>query len=146
MALVPKFTPGDIEKYVSQQKDKIEAAIINRLQFVGEKFIANARSVDTYKDRTGNLRSSIGYIIIKDGQQIFGSFPGATTAGKSKGLTVAEDAATKFPSGIVLIVVAGMDYAAAVESRNYDVLTASSIEAESALLKSLNELKRKIAA
>ena len=144
MALVPKFNMADVNKYIKGQQELIEQAIINRLKFVGEKFIRNARSNDTYKDRTGNLRSSIGYVIIKDGQQISDFFPGNKPDGKAKGLKVAQDAALKFPDGIVLICVAGMDYAAAVESNNYDVLTASSITAEEDLKRGLQELKNKL--
>lgn len=144
MALTPRFTKAGIEKYLRGQQELIIQAIINRLKFVGEKFIANARTNGNYKDHTGNLRSSIGYIIIRDGIQIAQSFPGSVATGAAKGLSVAEDAALKFPEGIVLICVAGMDYAAAVESRNYDVLTASSITAESDLRKGLQELKSKL--
>jgi len=144
MALTPKFNMAGIDTYLKGQQAVIEQAIINRLKFVGEKFIANARTNGNYKDHTGNLRSSIGYIIIKDGVQLAQSFPGIAGVGKSKGLQVAEDAALKFPSGLVLICVAGMDYAAAVESKNYDVLTASSITAEQDLLKGLKELKNKL--
>lgn len=144
MALVPRFTKAGIERYIQGQQDIIIQAIINRLMFVGEKFIANARTNGNYKDHTGNLRSSIGYIIIRDGEQITQSFPGSVATGAAKGIAVAQDAALKFPEGIVLICVAGMDYAAAVESKNYDVLTASSITAESDLRKGLQELKAKL--
>jgi len=133
-----------IEKHLKGQQALIKQAIINRLKFVGEKFIKNARTNGNYKDQTGNLRSSIGYIIVDDGQQIAETFPGNVTAGKSIGLKVAQEAAFKFPAGLVLICVAGMDYAAAVESKNYDVLTASSITAEQDLLKGLKELKNKL--
>lgn len=135
---------NQVEGYMKQQQGVIEQAIINRLKFVGEKFVINARNNGAYTDRTGNLRSSIGYIILKDGVQVEEKFPGEKAGGKSKGLQVAIDASSKFPKGIVLIVVAGMDYAAAVESRNYDVLTASSITAEADLLKGLQELKTKL--
>jgi hypothetical protein len=45
-----------------------------------------------------------------------------------------------------LIVVAGMDYAAAVESRGKDVLTASSIKAKNELKQAIKDLKRKVKA
>ena len=40
------------------------------LQAGGEKFIEVARRSGSYKDQTGNLRSSIGYIIAKDGEVV----------------------------------------------------------------------------
>lgn len=141
MALVPKFTNADIQTYLQQQKGKIEQAIINRLEFVGEKFIVRARSNDTYKDRTGNLRSSIGYVVVKNGENLAESFPGDKPAGVEQGKTVAENAASNFLTGIVLICVAGMGYAAAVESKGRDVITSSSLVAEQDLKAGLNELK-----
>lgn len=144
MALIPRFTKADVLKKLRADKDKIETAVINRLKFEGEKFVINARSTDTYKDRTGNLRSSIGYVIIKNGQQLFENFPGEVSEGKANGIKVAKEAIDRFPTGIVLIVVAGMGYAGILESRGYDVLTSSSFIAESSLTKSLNDLKNKI--
>lgn len=144
MGLIPRFTVNDIVNHLGIAREKIEQAIINRLKFVGEKFIINARNNGAYTDRTGNLRSSVGYIIVKDGVQIEESFPGDKADGKAKGLKVAMEAAANFPKGIVLIVVAGMDYAAAVESKNYDVLSASSITAEQDLIKGFKELKTKL--
>jgi hypothetical protein len=141
----PKFKASDITKQIKQQVKKIEAAILNRLQFIGETFIKNARENGTYKDQTGNLRSSIGYMILKDGQQVSIAFPGTKVQGRSRGEAIAEEVAGRQPKGFVLIVVAGMDYAAAVESKNYDVLTASSITAENDLKKAISTLKAKIA-
>src|SRR6476660_8924121 len=108
MALVPRFNRAKIESYIRGRVGVIEQVLINRLQFVGEKFIVNARSNDTYKDRTGNLRSSIGYIIVKDGDQIEEKFPGDKSEGVKHGRAIAEDAKSNFPTGLVLICVAGM--------------------------------------
>ena len=44
------------------------------LQAGGEKFIEVARRSGSYKDQTGNLRSSIGYIIAKDGEVVTENF------------------------------------------------------------------------
>lgn len=144
MALIPRFNANDIKKMLVANKEKIEAAIILNLKFVGETFVRNARSTTTYKDRTGNLRSSIGYLILKDGEQLYSSFPGEIAAGQKKGKQVALDAAATFHSGLVLIVVAGMEYAAAVESKNFDVLTSSSITAANDLTTALGRLTKKI--
>jgi co-chaperonin GroES (HSP10) len=150
VALTPKFNRNDIIKKLLADKEKIEGEIIESLKLVGEKFIINARSTDTYKDQTGNLRSSIGFVILKDGEQIFGSdFALAKkgtdrVTGQKTGIRIADEASSKFQRGIVLIVVAGMDYAAAVESKNLDVITGSSFIAEADLRKSLNELKSKL--
>lgn len=146
MALVPKFKVSDIVKKLQIDKERIITAAINRLKYVGERFIINARSTDTYQDQTGNLRSSIGYVILLDGEQLFDNFPGATETGKTNGRQVAAEAASEFPTGLVLICVAGMKYAGYVESRNYDVITGSALIAEDEIRKSLAELKTKLEA
>lgn len=143
MVIRPKFTPGEIAKMIGGQVGKIEEAILRRLKFVGEKFVTNARNNHTYKDRTGNLTASIGYVILKDGVTVYENFKG-NSEGNRKARQTVEDVKSGFLRGFVLIVVAGMEYAAAVESRNLDVLTASSIIAETDLTNAINEIKSKI--
>lgn len=144
MALVPRFNQQQIKSYITERVDVIKKKMIERLKFVGEKFIVNARSTNTYKDQTGNLRSSIGYVILDDGEQIEETFPGDKPEGVAQGKAVAEDAMQNFPSGLVLICVAGMGYAAAVEAKGRDVITGSSITAENDLRSTLAELKSKL--
>jgi hypothetical protein len=151
-----KLNKSDIKKLLQQRKERIEQALLLRLQRIGEEFVTNARDNATFTDRTGNLRSSIGYVILKDGKQIFSDFqrfPKAKgvkkPAGKS-GVTAAKEvineAKANFSTGIVLIGVAGMDYAAAVESKGYDVITASSILAENSLTKAVKTIDSKAGA
>lgn len=138
----PKFNASEITAQIRKRLQQVEQEIIDRLMFIGETFVNNARANGEYNDITGNLRSSIGYVILKNGKQIQDSFPGETTAGKATGKKIASEAAKNFPTGIALIVVAGMDYAGFVESKNKDVLTASSITAETELKASIAELKK----
>lgn len=155
--VVPKATKQDIERFVRERMDRVETAVLLRLQFVGEKFVINARLRGTYKDRTGNLRSSVGYVVLKNGQQVYENFKtisGKVKEGESKvsgtkrGDVVAKEViaeiAQNYPTGFVLIAVAGMDYAASVESKGYDVISASSIDAQNDLEKGLKELKEKV--
>lgn len=135
VALHAKFSKADISRMAKEVQKAKEQAILERLKFIGERFIINARSISTYKDRTGNLRSSIGYVILKDGRQIVGDFKG-----KGEGVRKAKDMVARLigenyagHKGFVLIGVAGMEYAAAVESRGKDVITGSAMIAETAL-------------
>lgn len=144
--IVPKFTDADIKKMMADRANRIRLAIISRMQFVGERFIAYARDNGEYKDRTGNLRSSVGYVILENGKQIKSSFPGNTSEGKANAKKVISEVKGKFTQGIVLIVVAGMEYAASVEARGLDVLTASSQIAVSDLKKAFRDLTKKIEA
>jgi hypothetical protein len=143
VSLRANFDANSIRQYLLQRQQVIEQAVLLRLQRVGESFITNARNNDTYKDRTGNLRNSIGYVVLKNGEQVAGGFPGSGE-GVSTGEQVIEEISAKFPTGYVLIVVAGMDYAAAVESKGYDVLTSGSKIAVTDLKKSLQALKNKV--
>lgn len=45
-------------------------AIVNLFCFVGESCIVEARNGGDYIDRTGNLRSSIGYAVLRDGKVV----------------------------------------------------------------------------
>lgn len=142
----PKFNKADITKALNEKKELIRQAIILRLKRIGEEFIKNARENGTYKDRTGNLRNSIGYVILENGVQLFESFPGTKTKGRQKSKKAIEAAKEGLAGvkGFVLIVVAGMEYAAAVESRGRDVLTASSKIAENDLKIAIQKISSKI--
>jgi hypothetical protein len=142
MAVTPKFNAADVRKQLLERKQRLEQATLFRLQRVGETFITNARSNDTYKDRTGNLRSSIGYVILKDGVQIGGALPGSKAEGVEKAeAMIRRLTQTDQIKGFILLVVAGMDYAAAVEAKGFDVLTVSGLQAASDLKKALEKLK-----
>jgi len=120
-----KFTMAGISQYVQSQVQSYEDKVIEALQFEGERFVEDALNNRTFSDRTGNLAASIGYMILKDGQEIFSSFPGDQSEGVNNARKVAEEVASKANKGFVLIGVAGMSYAAAVESLGYDVITGS---------------------
>jgi hypothetical protein len=160
-SLDANFKPAEVEKALRGALLQFEQAIINRLIRVGENFVKNARTVNTYKDQTGNLRSSIGYIILKDGSQLAENFktsslnPDGSKARKKKGgggegveraKEAAAEVAASYPTGYVLICVAGMEYAAAVEAKGYDVITGSSLIAKEELKKSLATLRDKLLA
>lgn len=107
------------------------------LQRTGEEFVKIARLEGNYIDHTGNLRSSIGYVIVKDGSIVGRNFQVSEQAGtdkqtgKREGEQLAMDLVRTFPKGYVLIGVAGMKYAVFVEAmENKDVLTNAANKAE----------------
>lgn len=150
MAITAKFNRQTFEKVVRERMKKIVDAIVYSLNAVGENFVKNARENADFQDRTGNLRSSIGYIITRDGVIVEENFEksGKGTEDGSVGIArarkVSSEIAEKFPKGYALIVVAGMEYAAAVESNGYDVLTASSLIAQEELKRSIKLIKDEI--
>ena len=150
MGVRPKFKKADIDKVGVQMLERIEQAITSRLQYIGETFVNNARNKNRsdggFGDVTGNLRSSIGYIVLKDGKRVSENLK--QTAKGSEGVATAKkifnELKVKFNKGFVLIVIAGMDYAAALESKNKDVITGSSLIAEQDLREAITSLTKKI--
>lgn len=130
---------SSIENYIKQQIERKQAAIINAFEYVGVTCQNEARENGSYKDRTGNLRSSIGYAIVVNGMIHSTSNLDQNTGG-AKAQYYLKKLASQFPQGIVLILVAGMQYAAHVEAINLNVLTSAELMAEKlvpALMKKL---------
>lgn len=119
------FSLRAVEDQLQEKVNNAENKMLQGLQYEGELFLNKARQTGNYTDRTGNLRASIGYVILKDGKQVFSAFPGGKEDGVSKAVQTANEVSGQFPKGYVLIGVAGMNYAAAVESLGYDVITGS---------------------
>lgn len=133
MPIKLKTSNKAIEVMFNDQYEKnVRRAIINILQYVGEACVREARDGGTYTDQTGNLRSSIGYVIVSDGKIVS---RGDTKQYKDGAEGVAESQKfltqlAKEYDGITLIVVAGMKYAAYVESKGYNVLTSAELLAD----------------
>lgn len=128
MGFKAAFTMNDVKAHMDKAKQGFEESLLDEFRRTGEQFIADARSIRTYQDQTGNLRSSIGYALFKDGQMLEQTFPGGDVTGS--GGTLAKWVANSYKRGYLLVVVAGMFYAQYVEAKSYDVLTGSSYAAE----------------
>ena len=128
MGFKAAFTMNDVKAHMNKAKQGFEDSLLDEFRRTGEQFIADARSIRTYQDQTGNLRSSIGYALFKDGQMLEQTFPGGDVTGS--GGTLAKWVANSYKRGYLLVVVAGMFYAQYVEAKSYDVLTGSSYAAE----------------
>lgn len=125
----------EVEAYLLDEIERIEQLIVRNLSFVGESCLTAARSTNSYKDRTGNLRSSTGYAIVKDGKIISQVIHAAGSGddrktGVSEGEKFMREIVRQFPEGIALIVVAGMNYAGYVSAQGYDVLDSAELLAE----------------
>lgn len=154
MAIRPTFSQKGVMQHVLQEIQKYEKAIISNLTYLGLQCVNQARTSGNYRDQTGNLRNSVGYVIVKDGVIIKSNFKKSaqvTTAsgGKSKGdgsgvvegQALAAELAKDYPTGFALIVVAGMNYAASVETRGRDVLSSAEKLAQQELPGMLAKLK-----
>lgn len=124
------FTLDAITDYMQSQINEAEQKMIEAFRYEGENFVNKARLSGNYSDYTGNLRSSIGYVILKDGKVIDQNFQVEGRGydkhtGKLQAMQFVNEISVNYPEGLVLIGVAGMSYAAAVESKGYDVITGS---------------------
>lgn len=98
-----------------------------------------------YIDDTGYLRSSIGFALYNDGVCITQDFMPTEGENSAGGMEAAKQTASQvaaqYSTGIVAVIVCGADYAAAVESRGYDVLTGSTKEMQKIFKKHIDEVK-----
>lgn len=137
--LTPLWKESDIRKLFDKLGERAELQIINILQRTGEEFVKVARLSGNYEDRSGNLRSSIGYVIVRDGRILGRNFQVSDKGtdkqtGKREGEQLAMDLVKIFSTGYILIGVAGMKYAVHVEALdNYDVLTNAANKAEESI-------------
>lgn len=99
---------------------------------VGEQCIIEARNNGDYEDQTGNLRSSIGYAVLMNGQVIQSDHVDKIKDGDegvSEGLAFLQKRIKKASKkGVCLIVTAGMNYADYVETKKV-VLSSAELKA-----------------
>ena len=141
---IKQTTPAaEIDRYIERQVERINRAVVYNLQYIGEACLNAARDTNSNKDRTGNLRSSLGYVIVRDGKIVYQSAfevvkEGGT--GAKSGIQYAKEVARQFPEGIVLLVVAGMQYAAFVSAKGYDVMDSAELLADKLVPQILRQL------
>lgn len=152
MAIKAGFTIDELRAQFGHFLDVVEEKQIQRLQKVGEQCVEKARNVPLptgFEDQTGNLRSSIGYGIYKDGVAVVQSTFEQVTAKKPNEGDVYDGAERgkaycnsigERTTGITLVCVAGMHYAVYVESKGRDVLTSAEQFAEERLPIELEKL------
>jgi len=147
---IKQTTPNwELEESLDIKVAALRKAIIYNLEYVGEQVVNRARNTSEkghdFTDRTGNLRSSIGYVITVDGQIVSSSDfrPVKPTGqeGSDVGESFAKRLAEEFPECIALVVVAGMSYAGYVAARGFDVLDSSQELAKRLVPRMLKQLK-----
>lgn len=142
---------SDIDRYIDAEIDRIHSLVVRMLCFLGEKCVIEARdrsSEASWIDQSGNLRSSIGYVVIYNGKIVnvsnFTPVKGGAD-GSKEGKALAEKLAKNYTRGYALIVVAGMNYAAYVEAlENKVVLTSAELLAKREMPSMIEKLKTQI--
>lgn len=142
--LISKTEIRKVRASLNKAKKDYEDEVIFIFQYIGEEAVKIARENGSYHDVTGNLRSSIGYIILNDCKVVTQGTPARYpkkedgSKGEAAGQALLQKLKAKFPWGLVLIICAGMEYAAFVENvRHKDVLTSAEHLAESLMKKLL---------
>lgn len=130
--------------YVIKQKQNAKEAAITALNYVGLECVKEARKNGKYTDRTGNLRSSIGYVVLENGIPIkkggYQKVLSTATEAQAKSDSLISSLAATYKTGLVLIVLAGMDYAVYVEAKGYNVLNSAETLAKKLVPQMLKEL------
>lgn len=147
MAIIPRTSLSEVKAYMQKQAENLDRVVLRNLERLGMMAVTYARDragKDSWFDQTGNLRSSIGYVVGRDGEVVSeGGFRtilnGAT--GSSEGKQFANELASSYANKYFLIVVAGMKYASYVEEMdNKDVLASASLFAEKELPKMVKRI------
>lgn len=143
----------DVGKFKKKLEDffkvDVKENIIEAIYLGAQDIVNAAKMNNTYKDQTNQLRSSLGFVLYCDGQKVRQYFEATTNnaagqggaQGVQKGLEAAEAVAQDHPQGIVCVVVAGANYALAVESKGYDVLTSHTNHAQDFVQPYLQEIE-----
>lgn len=143
-----------IAAFLGMAMETTQRHVKDALQNLGEQCVKVAREdhPNNWKDQTGNLRSSIGYAIYKgtivDTESTFSAVNGqdgqSGKEGSEAGKNYVREIAKECSSQYTLAVVAGMDYAAAVEEKR-DVLSGAEDLAKSKMADYMKTAHRRAA-
>lgn len=144
IGMTPMFDPEELER---EMLAAIEEAMLPKMIQIGRRAVDIARKKmggKPYNDDTGNLRSSTGFIVFRDGKAVHEDFkPSAAGSDKATGLAVGRRQAREEMAGSDgwgIVLVAGMEYAGWVENKGYDVITGGKNDALVWLTQAFNEL------
>lgn len=139
----------DLRKYIDQEIEAYLGSVVETYIKAGKAMVddARGRTKDASKSSFGNitweLRNSIGCVVYRGSKKALGYFPVLSTGaqGSKDGEAYADLIASEYTNAtdIVLIVVAGKEYAAAVQSKGYNVIEATALGAEKILERFINE-------
>lgn len=120
--------------------ETLQEQVIIQLQYLGQECVSRIRrrgQSESWIDRTGNLRSSIGSAVYENGKKKLSTafesvFDGQE--GAEAGKRMIDALAKEYSQTYAMVVVAGMDYASYVENMNgKDVLASTRLWAESVI-------------
>lgn len=143
---------SEVNDMLMREAERVERLTIRALSKLGEQCVTKIRDRagdESWYDHTGNLRSSVGYVIAHNKNIIqYSAFNQVKqgSEGVKTGKDLAEKLAKRYSNNYVLIVVAGMNYAEFVEAMdNKDVLASTELWVKEQVPLMLEKLKRQIA-
>lgn len=140
MALTAKFNPHTVvNAKMAAFRARFEKALLLVLNDLGMELVKIARDEHNYTDRTGNLTNSMGYAIIK-GHSVLSVGGEGNGQGASAAMETVVKVASETPDRYTLAIVAGMDYAAYVEAKGYNVLIPAELQAIKIFVPRMKEL------
>lgn len=140
---------SEVDRILYKSLEILKDEITKCLVKLGEECIAKIRDrskEESWIDRTGNLRSSIGYAVYDYGiKQIESAFQIVRNGneGSSEGKKMISQLGSEYSNAYALVVVAGMNYASYVEAlENKDVLASTELWAKSIVDARLKRAKK----
>lgn len=130
MAIKPTFQNRAVAAKVQEFQKRLESATVFLLQYMGEELTKYAREQHNYTDQTGNLTNSIGYAVVRNGKIVNYGGEIKSGDGAAEGLKIAQKMAANASSSFSLLIVAGMNYAAYVEAKGYNVILPAELKAK----------------
>lgn len=143
---------SEIDALIKIEAERVDKIAIRALSNLGDMCVKEARDraqEESWFNQTGNLRSSVGYVVVAHGCIVKSSDFGTVlqgSEGSKVGKALAEELAKKYSSDYALIVVAGMHYAELVEARdNKSVLASAELLAHAEFYNMMEKLKNQVA-
>lgn len=135
MGIKANFSIADVQKDMAAKMESIVEATVQALVELGRECVDYARSIPPevgFNDVTGNLRSSIGFKVFRDGTPVAEDYVQVLNGaeGVEKGRALADQIGSKCGQNqTMLVITAGEEYAVYLESKGRDVLTSSELMA-----------------
>lgn len=131
MAIKATFDSNSLINGKMQEFQKrFEQSLLLVLNEFGMELVNFARLNHNYKDQTGNLTNSFGYVVVKGKRVISRGGQHGGGEGEQKAIELGSSLAKECSAQYSLIIVAGMNYASYVESKGYNVLIPSEVKCD----------------
>lgn len=151
---------NNIDKVLQALEEDLQRcreAVLVEMVYTGEEAVKLQRGQHGYLDQTGNLTSSIGYMVLDHGRVVsmsnFRQIPAKKKRGRPKGSKkgsaigkrVAAELAKRYAADdMALIIVAGMDYASHVENMGLNVIDTAELHIHGQLNSRLKKRIKKL--